>query len=110
MAASLNLRPLDEAFGAEILGAEPEVLLTPGAQQAWHAALAERQLLVFRDLALRAEQQEALAASLGTPLVENPSGRTRRQQFGARWYRWTQWKFTAGSSHCFSSTSPLAMT
>ena len=75
MAASLNLRPLDEAFGAEILGAEPEVLLTPGAQQAWHAALAERQLLVFRDLALRAEQQEALAASLGTPLVENPSGR-----------------------------------
>lgn len=79
MAPSLNLRPLPEAFGAEILDANADALASDAATEAWHAALAAHQLLVFRDLPLSAEEQIALAATLGEPLVENDSG--RRHQF-----------------------------
>lgn len=75
MDSSLDLRPLPEAFGAEILGADADRLVEPHARATWHDALAEHHLLVFRDLPLTADQQVALAATLGEPLVENPSGR-----------------------------------
>ena len=75
MDSSSNLRPLPEAFGVEILGAEADRLVEPDAAKVWHDALAEHQLLVFRDLSLSADQQVALASTLGEPLVENPSGR-----------------------------------
>ena len=75
MATPMNLRPLPGPFGAELLGADADALLAPANVARWHDALAERQLVVVRDLALSAEEQVALLATLGEPLVENPSGR-----------------------------------
>jgi len=72
----LNVRPLPGApFGVEILDAKLATLLSPDAMDAWHAQLAEHQLVVFRELALEAEEQVTLLATLGEPLVENPAGR-----------------------------------
>ena len=76
MRQPLELRPLPGApFGAEIAAAPLEELLAPKTAAVWHRELAEHQLLVFRGLSLEADEQVALAATLGEPLIENPAGR-----------------------------------
>ena len=69
MDSTVDLRALQGAsFGAEIVDAKLAALLSPNGRHAWHAALAEHQLLVVRDLPLDAHEQVALAATLGEPL------------------------------------------
>jgi len=72
----LKIRPLDAPFGAEVLDFAPRTPHSPEAGHAWHAALDEHQLLVFRELDLAADAQVKMLGSLGPPLVENDSGRS----------------------------------
>jgi taurine dioxygenase len=75
MPPHFDLRPLDSPFGAEIVGFDQESARTPATNDAWHAALREHQLLVFREIELDSQAQVRLVGSLGDPLVENDSGR-----------------------------------
>jgi len=75
MAVHLEIRPLREAFGAEILGFDASRSGDAKTAGIWHEALDRHQLLVFRDVDLGAEAQLALAQTLGSPLLENESGR-----------------------------------
>jgi len=77
MTAPLELHPIPRAsFGAEVAEAALDALLATEATEAWHRALADHQIVVFRGLALEADGQVALATTLGEPLVESPTGRT----------------------------------
>ena len=70
-----EIRPLAGAFGAEILHFDAARSGDPEAARTWHDALDRHQLLVFRGVAFDAEAQLALTTTLGTPLLENESGR-----------------------------------
>ena len=65
MAVPLEIRPLREAFGAEILGFDASRSGDAETAGIWHEALDRHQLLVFRDVDLGAEAQLALAQTLG---------------------------------------------
>jgi len=76
MASSLAIKRQADSFGAEVVGAQVDEILDPQNVSAWHEALAEHQLLVFRDLDIDAipDAQVAIARTLGEPLIENDSG------------------------------------
>jgi taurine dioxygenase len=75
MSPTLDIRPLGGSFAAEVIGFDPAQAADRAMREAWHAALDEHQLLVFRDIDLDATAQLAMVGTLGVPLVENDSGR-----------------------------------
>ena len=76
MTSTLAIERLSDAFAAEVRGATVDSILASTNLGAWHSALEQHQLLVFRDLDIDddPEAQVAIATTLGPPLIENDSG------------------------------------
>jgi len=82
MASPLEIKRCTDSFCAEVVGAQLGDILDPQNVAAWHEALEEHQLLVFRDLDsnpngdldANPEAQVEIAKTLGDPLIENDSG------------------------------------
>jgi len=79
MGDHLEIRPLSEAAGAEVVGIDFSRIAHVGPESSgiadWHAALYAHQLLLFRGAAVDAETQVAFVETLGPALIENDSGR-----------------------------------
>ncbi len=64
--AQLEIRPLSDVLGAEVIGADLSQPLDPATKAAVHEAFLRYKLLCFRDQALTQDQQVAFSEQFGT--------------------------------------------